>query len=99
MELKALLSEPHATIVDVRTPAEFMGGHVAGSINIPLQEVPDRVEEFRRMVKPLILCCAGGNRSGQAAYFLQQHGLENVHNGGGWLQVNYAVSQLSSAKL
>ena len=36
-------------IVDVRTPMEFMGGHVAGSINIPLNEVPERVEEFKSM--------------------------------------------------
>ena len=94
MDLKALLSEPHATIVDVRTPGEFMGGHVAGSVNIPLQEVPERVEELRRMAKPLILCCASGSRSGQATYFLEQQGLEQVYNGGGWLQVNYAMAQV-----
>ena len=58
MDLRSLLSDPACTIVDVRTPAEFMGGHVVGSINIPLQEVPDRVEEFRRMARPLVLCCA-----------------------------------------
>ena len=35
------------TIIDVRTPAEFMGGHVAGSINIPLQEVQSRIQEIK----------------------------------------------------
>jgi len=93
MDLQRLLSDPHATIVDVRTPAEFQGGHVAGSINIPLNEVPHRVEEFRQMPRPLILCCASGNRSGQATYFLEQHGLEDVYNGGGWLQVNNALAR------
>jgi phage shock protein E len=92
MDLQRLLSEPHATIVDVRTPAEFQGGHVAGSINIPLNEVPHRVEELRQKPRPLILCCASGNRSGQATYFLEQHGLEEVYNGGGWMQVNHAIS-------
>lgn len=57
------------TIVDVRSPMEFQGGHVAGSVNIPLQEVPDKIEEFRNMAQPLLLCCASGNRSGQAAAF------------------------------
>jgi len=35
------------TIIDVRTPQEFAAGHVEGSINIPLQELPQRIEEIR----------------------------------------------------
>ena len=81
------------TVVDVRTRAEFMGGHVAGSINIPLQEIVERESELNEMKKPIIFCCASGNRSGQATYFLEQHGLEEVYNGGGWWQVNHAVAQ------
>jgi rhodanese-related sulfurtransferase len=75
------------TIVDVRTPGEFMGGHVAGSINIPLQEIPQRIDEFKSMQQPIILCCASGNRSGQATAFLKSHGIE-CSNGGSWLDVN-----------
>jgi len=75
------------TIIDVRTPGEFMGGHVAGSINIPLQEIPDRVEEIKTLSQPIVLCCASGNRSGQATYFLKQHGID-CSNGGSWLEVN-----------
>jgi len=84
------------TVIDVRTPAEFQGGHVAGSINIPLQEVPKRVEEIRQMNQPLILCCASGNRSGQAAAYLKSHGI-SCENGGGWMQVNYQI-QMQNAK-
>jgi phage shock protein E len=75
------------TIVDVRTPGEFMGGHVAGSINIPLNEIPQRVSELKSMKQPIVLCCASGGRSGQATAFLQQHGI-NCENGGSWLDVN-----------
>ena len=89
MELKVKISEPTATIVDVRTIAEFAGGNVAGSINIPLNEVPDRVEELKNMSKPLILCCASGNRSGQAQRYLSQMGIDDCHNGGSWLDVNF----------
>lgn len=83
------------TIIDVRTPAEFMGGHVAGSINIPLQEIPRRVEEIKAMEQPIVLCCASGNRSGQATVYLKQQGV-NCENGGSWMEVNYRV-QLETA--
>lgn len=78
------------TIVDVRSHAEFMGGHVAGSINIPLQEVPERIEEFRNMAQPIILCCASGNRSGQARYFLLGNQI-TCKNGGSWMDVNAKI--------
>jgi len=73
-----------ATIIDVRTPGEFMMGNVKGSINIPLDEVSSRVEEFKNIQGNVVLCCASGGRSGQATMFLQQNGLSNVYNGGGW---------------
>jgi rhodanese-related sulfurtransferase len=82
-----LLKSGQATVVDVRTPAEFMGGHVAGSINIPLQNVPSKHDEFRNM-KNIVLCCASGNRSGQATAWLQANGVDCV-NGGSWMDVNY----------
>lgn len=78
------------TIIDVRTPAEFMGGHVAGSYNIPLQEVPKRLDEIKSMQQPIILCCASGNRSGQAAVYLKGQGV-NCENGGSWMEVNYQI--------
>ena len=79
------------TIIDVRSPAEFAGGHVKGSSNIPLQEVPARVEDLRNMPQPLILCCASGNRSGQAAHFLQSQGIA-CENGGSWQAVHARIT-------
>ena len=78
------------TIIDVRTPLEFSGGHVAGSINIPLSEIIQRLEEIRKMAQPIILCCASGGRSGQASLFLQGHGIA-CENGGSWQDVNYFI--------
>jgi len=77
-----------ATIIDVRTPGEFMMGNVKGSINIPLDEVSSRVEEFKNIQGNVVLCCASGGRSGQATMFLQQNGLSNVYNGGGWQTID-----------
>ena len=92
MSLEKIIKEKQGTIVDVRSPSEFMGGNVAGSINIPLNEIPERIEELRNLKAPLILCCASGNRSGQAQLFLTEHGIE-CYNGGSWLDVNYHQSQ------
>jgi len=83
--------ESKLTIVDVRTVEEFRGGHVAGSINIPLQEVIARVEEIKALPQPIIFCCASGNRSGQATHYFRSLGLE-CENGGSWLDVNYQLN-------
>lgn len=80
------------TIIDVRTSGEFMGGNAASSINIPLQEIHLRVDEIKQMQQPIVLCCASGNRSGQATAFLRSKGI-NCENGGSWLDVNYALNK------
>lgn len=90
MTIEKLIRE-NATIVDVRTKEEFRGGHVSGSINIPLQEVQERVDDFRKLKGPVVLCCASGNRSGMAAGYLKHQGVDCV-NGGSWLDVNYYQS-------
>lgn len=92
MNIETLLKENQGVIVDVRSYGEFQGGSVADSINIPLNEIPERIEEIKKLKNPLILCCASGNRSGQAQHFLSQYGIE-CYNGGSWLDVNFYKSQ------
>ncbi|MBK9992689.1 MAG: rhodanese-like domain-containing protein [Saprospiraceae bacterium] len=92
MRVKKIIEENQGTIVDVRTQGEFMGGNVVGSINIPLQEIQQRIDELKDLKQPLVLCCASGNRSGQATQFLSQMGME-CYNGGSWMDVNYYKSQ------
>lgn len=77
-----------ARIIDVRTPMEYMGGHVLNSENIPLNEIPDKISELLQESRPLVFCCASGNRSGQATAFLKANGAVNAVNGGSWLDVN-----------
>lgn len=78
------------TVVDVRTRAEFMGGNVAGSINIPLNEIQARLDEIKNLKQPIVLCCASGNRSGQATAFLKNNGID-CENGGSWYDVYYEL--------
>jgi rhodanese-related sulfurtransferase len=87
MNIQELINDSQVTIVDVRTEEEFLEGNVNGSINIPLHEVLNRMEELKQM-QPLVLCCLSGNRSGQATAFLQAQGCNEVYNGGGWEIVN-----------
>jgi Rhodanese-related sulfurtransferase len=71
-----------ATIVDVRTPEEFEGGHVPNAINIPLDVVPQRIIEFKLMQKPIVAYCRSGNRSAIAVSLLTQNGINEAINGG-----------------
>jgi len=77
----------NATIVDVREVFECEMGMVDGSINIPLGQVPNKIEAFKAMKKPLVLCCKSGGRSGQAVDFLAANGVEDIYNGGAWNMV------------
>lgn len=94
IDLETLIKNEDATIVDVRTVPEFMGGAVVGSINIPLGEITERLEDIKSLKQPLILCCASGNRSGQAQRFLSQLGIE-CYNGGSWMDVNFLKANMA----
>jgi len=87
MEIGKIIKEKLGTVVDVRTPMEFMGGNVTDSVNVPLQEIQQRLNEIKRMKMPLVLCCASGGRSAVATQFLVSQGIE-CFDGGSWLNVN-----------
>ena len=81
-ELKNLINDG-AFLVDVRTPGEFAGGSAKGALNIPLDQVTQRISEFENK-KHIVVFCRSGNRSGQAKSILEQKGFTNVTNGGTW---------------
>ena len=70
-------------IIDVRSAAEFSGGNVPGSKNIPLNTIGNKAASIKKLNKPVIVCCASGMRSSQAASILKNKGVE-VMNGGSW---------------
>ncbi len=81
--IKKLVREQGATVIDVRASWEFEEGHVEGAINIPLDEIPMRIDDIKQMQQPVIVYCRSGGRSSMAMGFLQQGGLSTVFNGGG----------------
>jgi phage shock protein E len=72
-----------ARIIDVRSPAEFKDGAYKGAINLPLATLPARLFELEPKDTPVVLYCASGARSGQAARIMKQAGFTNVVNAGG----------------
>lgn len=81
-------------ILDVRTPEELMVAHIAGSIDIPLNELPQRWKEIPTD-KPVVTLCHHGIRSQKAALFLIANGLDAHSMVGGidaWsLSVDHSV--------
>ncbi len=74
---------PKKLVIDVRRPSEFAKGHAAGSINIPLDEMPTRLNEIRKMKQPPVLVCGGGTRHVKAFELLKENGIES-EKGGSW---------------
>jgi phage shock protein E len=88
-DLQSIIKEG-AFLVDVRTPGEFVTGHVKGSVNIPLDTIPAQLAQFKNKSNIVVFCRSGG-RSSQAKLFLEQNGFTNVINGGTWDYVNQFV--------
>ena len=72
---------------DVRTPAEFANEHLPGAVNIPLDKVLSRLDEFKQMSKPIVVYCRSGNRSQMAVSLLNRYGIEEAINGGSILDM------------
>ena len=85
------LMKQGATIIDVRTKAEYQQGHIKGSVNIPLNSLSSHYSKIKKN-SPVITCCASGMRSGQAKGMLKQNGFTEVHNGGGWMSLKSKIS-------
>lgn len=77
-----------AIILDVRSKREFAGGHIKGSINIPVDQLENNLSKLKDKNKTIITCCASGMRSGSAKTILSKNGYTDVHNGGGWGGLN-----------
>ena len=78
--------EKKAIVIDVRTPMEFNGGNAEGSINIPLDRISQEIAKILKYKKPIITVCRSGARSGSAANFLKDNGVDAI-NGGPWQNV------------
>jgi len=67
------------TVIDVRSPIEHAGGHIKGSVNIPLPHLDDRIADISTG-RPVVVHCEGGYRSAIAASLLQKRGHPDVRD-------------------
>jgi len=89
IDLKSIIAQG-AMLVDVRNPDEYKSGHVKGSVNIPLDQISQRLDRFKNK-NTIVVFCRSGARSKMAQSILKSNGITNVINGGGWQEVNQFV--------
>jgi phage shock protein E len=80
-EFSKKIVESGVVILDVRTPGEFMTGHIQGAQNIDFES-----GSFESQIESLdkngtyAVYCRSGNRSGQAVKVMQDAGFKNIYN-------------------
>lgn len=75
--LKRLLTSDNVLLIDVRTPAEYRAGHIAGAINRPLNDLSRHVAEISPE-RVVVLYCSSGFRSAMGVMALQLEGRHHV---------------------
>ncbi len=71
------------TLLDTRTAGEYAGGHIEGYLNIPVDELRERLNEIDP-AKPVYVICQSGLRSYIACRILTQHGFDCYNFSGGY---------------
>lgn len=78
---KIVASNPNTLILDVRSPGEFMSGHIPGAVNLPVQELSRRVDTLEEYInEDIIIYCASGARSASASQILKASGFNKIYN-------------------
>jgi len=89
-ELQRLLAGPEAdrpVVLDVRNLNEYEAGHLAGALNIPVDELRFRLDEVPKG-RPIVVHCRSGFRSHLALRILKEHGWKDVRNvTGSWVAI------------
>jgi rhodanese-related sulfurtransferase len=96
-EARQLIEEKKKLIiVDVRTIPEYNEGHIENAINIPVQELADRLDELNKNDE-LLIYCRTGNRSSTAVDILSDAEftmIYHMHEGiSVWIQQGYPIVQ------
>ena len=78
--LSHLINKENACVIDVRDPAEFRSGHIAGSENIPVSHIPDHLKQLKsEPMRPIVVVCSTGQTAGAMAQRIKAAGLTQVY--------------------
>ena len=78
-----LLRDGSVTLLDTRTVGEYSSGHIEGFVNIPVDELRERIGEIEAG-KPVYVICQSGLRSYIATRILEGYGFEAYNFAGGF---------------
>jgi rhodanese-related sulfurtransferase len=95
-EAVALINRNNAIVLDVRSEAEFVGGHIVDAKHIPLDTLAERINQLKKYQdKPILVNCQRGMRSAKACDILRQAEFKQVNNlqGGldAWIEAKLPV--------
>lgn len=82
-QLDGLLADPEVTLLDARTPGEYARGHIEGFVNIPVDELRERMNILNHH-KPVYVICQSGLRSYIACRILEGSGFTAYNFTGGY---------------
>lgn len=82
-DVPALQKNSGVTLIDTRTPAEYAAGHAEGFVNMPVDDLRERIEELDRS-RPVYVMCQSGQRSYIACRILSQNGFDCYNFSGGY---------------
>lgn len=87
-----LQNDTSIKLIDVRTKEEYKDGHIKGSVNIPLNTLPQKFQTaLPKLDQTIFVVCLSGARASDATSYLKKAGYTNVHNIGGVAAWKYGL--------
>ena len=96
-DVDALPRDGSVTLLDVRTPGEYADGHAEGFVNLPVDDLRERLWEVP-VGKPVYVICQSGLRSYIACRILAQQGFKCYNLSGGWRLYETVVRDRTAAQ-
>lgn len=86
-KISRLVNDNKTFLVDVRTPEEYNAEKIEGAVNIPLDQIENRLSEFQGK-KNIVVYCRSGIRAGKAKDLLQKNNVPDVYSGTSYQNVS-----------
>lgn len=82
-EVEAMKAIENAVLLDVRSKEEYLGGHIPGSKNVPVENIEKVVDVIADKNTPVFVYCLRGSRSASAVSAMEKMGYTNAKSIGG----------------
>lgn len=90
--LAEVISEADVTLIDVRIPEEYKEATANNAVNVPLAEIENNIDFFKKQ-KKVVVFCNRGIQADKAIEILKKNGVENVVDGTSWKNVKALQDQ------